>query len=379
MKVAIDISQVAYEGTGSGRYVVELVKELVKKDVTLKLFGSAFKRSDALKKFVSEVSISSNLSSSQYPFPPRFFEILWNDFHQAPIEWFTGEFDIYHSSDWTQAPSKGLKVTTVHDLIPFLFPEYVHPRIVSAHTARWKWIEREVDAIIVDAQSTKKDILNRFSINENSIYVVPLGVDERFLRSGSNISNRLESGHVLNKFDLKSKSYILSVGTLEPRKNINRLVEAYIKLPQDLKSVYPLVIVGKKSWANEIDVPSNTKIIFTGFVEDNDLPFLYSEAKLFVMPSLYEGFGLPVLEAMACRTPVLASALSCLPEIGGDTISYFENSEDVDSISRDLAKAVLSYPVDYVDLAYSKAKEMSWQRTAEETLKVYNLLYNSKQ
>ncbi|MDQ3098565.1 MAG: glycosyltransferase family 4 protein [bacterium] len=386
MRICIDISQTVYEGTGSGRYVIELVNELLSQDLTndYLLFGSAMQRFPELEQVISRIKsrgADTPFSTKLFRFPPKLYEILWNSLHIIPIESWIGEIDVYHSSDWVEAPSKAKRVTTVHDLIPFLYPEYVHPRIVAAHTHRWEIIRREIDSIIVDADVTKKDIIARFNIPESKITVIPLGCDSRFFSIGKlntedSLSSNAQSIQTLQTFGLTGRSYILSVGTLEPRKNISRLIEAYSLLDNDIKTKYPLVIVGKKAWIGEFDLPKG--VIFTGYVDDIDLPYLYGNAKCFVMPSLYEGFGLPVLEAMASGTPVICSNRSSLPEIGGDDVHYIENPEEIESIRLVLYHVLTSDSQELAMVAksaYTRAMGYSWQRTAHETLNVYSKLF----
>jgi alpha-1,3-rhamnosyl/mannosyltransferase len=331
------------------------------------------------------VSRNNKVSSVNLPFPPKFFEYTWNSLHFPPIELYAGSLDVYHSSDWTQAPSKAFKVTTVHDVMPFLFPERFHERIIQAHKARWKWIQKEIDALIVDAEVTKQDIVRLFSLDPSRISVVPLGCDQRFFRVGAaklglqemfglgvspTYFNALPS--VLKKYSLSADSYILAVGTLEPRKNIERLIAGFEKIDKGLQKQYPLVVVGKKAWAESLG--KHEHVYFTGYVDDVDLPYVYGGAKMFVMPSLYEGFGLPVLEAMASATPVVCSNRSSLPEIGGDEVHYIEDAEDVESIRMILEHVLTSEESELAEVAknaYNRAKQFSWERTARETLAVY--------
>ncbi len=384
MRICLDVSQSVYEGTGSGRYVIELVKAFLRTfpDESYVLFGSASKKYESLVELGSEYKEISkdSITEKYYRFPPTFFEYVWNKFHLLPIERLIGQFDLYHSSDWTQAPSSAVKVTTVHDLIPFLFPEYVHPRIREAHELRWKHIVADKVEIVVDAAATKKDILDRFAVDASRIHVISLACSPKYYEIGkANIANRSDfvsaRDIVLAKFDIQAKKYILAVGTLEPRKNIANLVEAYTRLDPSVRQEYSLVIVGKKSWAD--DLPKTAGVVLTGYVEEEDLPYLYAGAKCFVMPSLYEGFGLPVLEAMACGTPVLCSRLSSLPEIGGNDVHYIENPQDIDSIKSGLNtvlstdQTVLSQKI---QAAYTRAREFSWERTATETMGVYKQL-----
>jgi alpha-1,3-rhamnosyl/mannosyltransferase len=393
MRIALDISQAVYEGTGSGRYVLELIRSLLQTDLRNEyvLFGSAMRRRDQLVRLFEEFTASSknsHLSFCSLPFPPAFFEYAWNKMHFLPIETFTKKIDVYHSSDWTQAPSRAKKVTTVHDVMPFLFPDHFHPRIITAHQERWKWISTEVDALIVDALVTKDDIIRLFSVDPAKIHVIPLACDSRFFVSGEaklgytkdtlvgrgpGYLERVQT--VLQKYGLSESGYILTVGTQEPRKNIERLLTAYGKIDSDLQKKYPLVVVGKKAWTPSLG--ERDTVIFTGYVPDADLPYLYGGAACFVMPSLYEGFGLPVLEAMASGTPVVCSHCSSLPEVGGDDVHYIEDAQDVDSIRMILEHVLTSVEEELAEVAksaYNRAKRFSWERTARETLEVYKSL-----
>lgn len=385
MRICLDVSQSVYEGTGSGRYVIELVKSLLSLSDKHEyvLFGSASKKRAELTRLSAEYTLIDSVSSldeKYVSFPPTLYELLWNTFHVLSIDLIVGTCDIYHSSDWTQAPSKARLVTTVHDLIPFLFPQHVHPRIRVAHEARWKHIIADGVHIIVDAQSTKQDILNQFHISPDYIDVIPLACAPSFYQVGKAKLTKSIDYHekllsVLQKYSLIANNYILAVGTLEPRKNIDRLVEAYHALPGSLREEVKLVVVGKKAWADEI--ADSADVLFTGYIEDADLPYVYSGAKAFVMPSLYEGFGLPVLEAMACGTPVICSNRSSLPEIGGDDVHYIQEPEEVESI-RLILSHVLESEVEELDKVaqngYNRAMEFSWRRTALETLAVYKKL-----
>lgn len=383
MNVGIDISQAVYEGTGSARYVINLLRGFAEigagADLELTLFGSAYKR----RKFLDNYA-NLGKRTKYYPFPPKFFELLWNKLHVVNFEEFVGNVDIYHSSDWTQGPSKAKKVTTVHDLIPFLFPEFVHPRIRVAHQARWKWIQEEVDVVIVDAECTKKDIIKLFKLSEERIVVIPLGIEKRFLDQGAYKFNKnalqdqtlAMQQVVIEKYKLGKDRYILSVGTLEPRKNMQRLVEAYSHLDSEIRKEYPLVIVGKPAWMDQIAVPEGCDVRFTGYIDDDDLPYVYAGAKLFVMPSLYEGFGFPVLEAMACGTPVLAANAAALPEIGGDFIEYFRDASNIDQMTTDLGRCLVSYELEKASEARMRASEMTWTTTARKTLQLYKKMYN---
>ena len=194
-------------------------------------------------------------------------------------------------------------IITVHDLTPLIFPQYHNWRRRIFFGLFLKHTISISDAIIVDSQSTKKDVATFFSTPENKLNVVHLA---------SNM--KAKHAQLPSKYGIEG-DYLLYVGTVEPRKNLLRLIEAFNQLDQKLK----LVIVGVSGWDNKaVYKTKNPNIIFTGYVPEEDLPVFYCNAKLFVYPSLYEGFGFPILEAMNCGCPVITSNISSMPEVAGD-------------------------------------------------------------
>ena len=221
------------------------------------------------------------------------------------------------------------------------------------------------DAIIVDSQSTKSDILAFFSIPEDKIHVVHLASDMK------PVNARLSP-----KYGIRG-DYLLYVGTVEPRKNLLRLIEAFTQLDQELK----LVIVGVSGWDNRAVYKSkNPNIIFTGYVSEEDLPAFYCNAKLLIYPSLYEGFGLPILEAMNCGCPVITSNISSMPEVAGDAALLVDpyNVEEIKSAAQKLlSDGMLRKKM--VARGFRQARRFSWEKTADETLQVYQKVLETKQ
>jgi len=164
MRIGIDISQMAYQGTGVGNYTKNLVKELLKIDKKNKyiFFFSSLRRQPP------------NLPGIRaFRLPPTLLDILWNRLHICPIEWFIGEVDVFLSSDWLQPPSKKAKlVTTIHDLTPWIYPKTMHPKIVSTHKRRMKWIKKECSAVLCDSESTKRDVMKIIGIEPARLEVV---------------------------------------------------------------------------------------------------------------------------------------------------------------------------------------------------------------
>ena len=262
-------------------------------------------------------------------------------------------------------------IITIHDIIPVLMPEHYLKssfRRIWFGMRQW-WAVKASAHIITDSACSKKDLLKKYRVAESKISVIPLGVDPCYApQKASDIQS------VCNRYYIHKK-YILSIGGEEYRKNNRRLIEAFQILKSRYKIPHKLVIVGKhRNDSAGFDLDSSD-IILTGFVGETDLPALYAGADLFVFPSIYEGFGLPVLEAQACGTAVACSNTSSIPEVGNDSTEYF-NPEDVESISNAIYK-VLTNPQlqnELVNKGLKNCKCYSWQDTAIKTLRVYQTL-----
>lgn len=319
MKVGIDISQIVYGGTGVATYTQNLIDNLkiVDQKNTYVYFGSSLRR--PLPGF--------------WRFPPTILDILWNQLHIMPVENLIGKIDVFHSSDWTQPPTKAKKVTTIHDLVVYLYPESSHPKIVATQKRRLEWVKKEGDLIIAVSESTKKDIIEILKIPEEKIRVIYEAANPIF-----------------RPVIKKTKPYILGMGQLKSRKNIERLEAAFKSL--ELKDV-------------ELKIANNISI--------ENLVELYSNALCFVYPSLYEGFGIPVLEAMACGCPVITSNISSLPEVGGQAAIYVDPLS-VNDITEKI-KYVLSLNRERLTKeGFAQVSKFSWEKTARETVKVYEEL-----
>lgn len=363
MKIGIDISQLAYQGTGVSRYVEKLVLKLItidKKNEYI-LYGNSMRRKSVLEEYCSEViNKNKKVGKKIIPLPQTLIEIFWNKLHILPIESFIGNVDIFHTSDWVEPPSKALKVTTVHDFLvfkyPFLFPE----EIVETQKRRISWVIKESSAIIVDSHSTKKDGIELLEIPEDKMFVVYPGVAEDFKPIDKD-----KLSLILKKY-LISKPYLLSVGTREPRKNIEKVIEAYSLLKKNID--LQLVIVGRLGWGRE-RVPDDSDIKLLGFIPDEDLQALYSGTDCFVYPSLDEGFGFPVLEALACGAKVITSEGGSLKEVGGKYATYI-NPTDTKDIAQGILK-VLDKKIN-VEESIQWARSFTWDNTAKGVLNIYN-------
>ena len=379
MKIGIDISQVVY-GTGVSKYTENLVEGLLKIDHSSQyiLFGSSLRQKKKLNEFKKKVENFKNVEFKFLPFPLSAFELFWNTLHILPVERFIGKIDVFHSSDWLQPPfrsSKTKKITTVHDMVVYLFPSSVHPRILANQKRRLKQVKKEADLIIAPSYTTKEDIINFLQIPQEKIKVVYSAASEEFRPQPVDKINL-----TLEKYKIK-RPYILSVATQEPRKNIQRLLDVFESISQNPKyknAQLQLVLAGKFGWGEGLRSAAN--VIWTDYVPDEDLLTLYSGCRVFVYPSLYEGFGLPVLEAMACGAPVVTSKNSSMAEIAKDTAILVDprNEGQLEKAIEMVLDLKLENYQKMVNASLTRARKFSWSKTAKETLKLYRKLYRQK-
>mgnify|MGYP001567056339 FL=1 len=359
MKIGIDISQIVYE-TGVSYYVKNLVTNLLKidKENHYVLFAGSLRRKADIVKFAG--TLPGNFELKVFPLPPTVLSFLWNNLHILPIEKLIGQVDVFHSSDWAEAPSSSFKVTTVHDLAPILypnlFPKDIIRNIVNTHRLRLFWVAKESKRVIVPSNSTKDDLV-KLGFNESIVRVIPEAVSGNFKKASAE-----EIIDLKRKYKI-SGDYILSVG-VNPRKNTERIIKAFDKAGsgRDLK----LVFIGLPKYMKVVE---GRNIRIAGHVKNNELSIFYSGAKTLVYPSLYEGFGLPILEAFSCQCPVITSDISSLVEVAGDA-AVLVDPYDVNSIADGIEKA-LRGPKGLIEKGLEQVKKFSWTKTAEETLKVY--------
>jgi glycosyltransferase involved in cell wall biosynthesis len=265
-------------------------------------------------------------------------------------------------------------VTTIHDLSFEHLPEFYTPRERYLFHLAISFTARRAARILTVSEYSRQDLLTTYKLSPEKVVVTPDAIGSQFGPVGE--AEKLNS--IRKKYGIE-KEYLLSVGTLQPRKNFVRLIKAYDALrSSDDEFGHQLVIVGKKGWLYHdiFRVAQGSRYLedirFTGYVDDDDLPGLYSGAAAFVYPSIFEGFGLPVLEAMACGTPVVTSNSSSLPEVVGDaglTVDPYDELALQKAIQRVVFDEALRKKL--VRRGLAQAQKFSWQQTAEMTLKVY--------
>ena len=361
-----------YAGSGVANYTFNLVKNLLEIDKTneYRLFYSSLRRPnnfyylDELKKAGGKIY--------DYRFPPTLLQLWWSKLHIIPVEWFIGKVDVFFSSDFLRPPllpgTRG--ITTVHDLTWKLFPKYHEERIIRAHEKKLDKTIKYNDAIIVDSINTKQDLLRLYpQINEDKVIVLYPGIGEQFKQIDND-----KIKQILTKYSILNTKYLLYVGAIEPRKNLVRSIEVFSELIKDKKfSDFKFIIAGRAGWKNEEvfetikKLKLEDKVKFTGFVEDEDLPYLYAAASLTVYLSSYEGFGLPPLESLACGTKVIAGDNSSLTE----TIDkeFLVDVNDKDEILEKM-KYLLSNKI--VINSKEIRQRFNWRESAKQFLSIIN-------
>lgn len=375
MKIAIDISQICYEATGVATYTRRLVESLLAIDKTNEyiLFGLAFRQRKIIEDFFKTCqNINRKVLPRFYSIPQGMANFFGNSLHYPDIKLLTGNIDLFHSSDWIQPNISVKRITTVHDLVIKKYPELSDPYIVSTQEKRLYWVRTECDTVIADSEATKKDLVDILKLDGKKIEVIYPGVEKSFIKASDS-----EIDLVKKKYDL-TDDYILAVGTIEPRKNIKRVISAFDEfchhsLISSYKKPIQLVLAGNMGWERGIKPLKNLKIL--GRIPTADLPSLYSGAELFVYPSLYEGFGLPVLEAMACETPVITSSRGSLKEVAGDA-ALLVDPEETSDITTSMVRLFIDSELrnSMIKKGKQQTENFKWENTGRKMLECYQKL-----
>jgi glycosyltransferase involved in cell wall biosynthesis len=365
MKIGIDAHTIGNQLTGNEVYITNLIRNLAKID-NKNRYTLYFTKSNALNRnFINQPNFQLKLIKPNYPLLriPLIF----------PMELWRNYIDLLHVQ-YIAPPICPCKfVVTIHDTSYEFYPQFFK----ATERFRLAWImpymAKKAVKIFTVSENSKKDIINLYKVDPEKVVVTCDAVNENFkpIRQGMLLEK------IKNKYKL-SHNFILYVGNLQPRKNLSGLIKAYCRLKKDQNIKHKLVIVGQKAWLySDIfniakDLMIEDEIIFTGYVQDEDLLLLYNAADVFVYPSFYEGFGLPVLEAMACGTPVITSNTSSFPEVVGDAglmVNPYEINEIAKAIYDVIVNSELKKKLSKKGL--QRAKLFSWEDTARKTLKIY--------
>jgi glycosyltransferase involved in cell wall biosynthesis len=371
--------------TGIGRYALELARHLREMPEVAQLDFFSLGRWQTWQDLLACEQPVAQLSSPSKASPPRTLRSVLanNAFSVKAYETLTPALyawrlrnradALFHSPNYFLPPHPGTCVATIHDLSHVWHPKF-HPQVrVDFMNRALSQSLRRADFLITDAESVRQEVIRHFAWPEDKIAAVPLGVDPIYRpREVSEVQD------VLNAWGLGYEAYTLFVGTVEPRKNLITLMTAYEQLPEKLRMQWPLVIAGNEGW-NSKEIHSRMEraatkgwLRYLSFVPQAHLPMLYAGARLFAYPSVYEGFGLPPLEAMASGVPVVCSNVSSLPEVVGDVALGFAPT-DVQALYAALTQGLEdeSWRSQAKSAGRLRSQNFSWQKCAANTLKIY--------
>ncbi len=332
MRIFIDLTALADNFSGIERYAASIALNLIEQSEDT--FILAFKES--IHPMFRELSAGSRVETVVLP---RCNKLLFNQI-RLPLALRKVQADWYLFMAFP-APVLLFKknmVSTIHDICCWDCPETMNGMSKWYFRISHRVAAKKCKAIITISEFSKKRIMEKLKLPEKSIWLIYCGINGSFEKvAGEEASKEA----ILAKYKLPEQ-YILTLSTIEPRKNIQLLVKAYHQMMLLKEMDMPLVLAGRKGWKMDellegIEPSVKDKIFFTGFIEDEDLPVIYGNAEFFVFPSMYEGFGIPPLEAMACGTPVLSSNAASLPEVLGDAAVYFKSGDEADLQSKMLS------------------------------------------
>jgi len=375
MAIYVDVSSAVHAKAGIGRYAESLARALVEHQPgQFALFYNRV-RGARLPEGLESVSARSVLAG----YKPWRMAVWIGQLAGVGFNWLVPDAVLFHATEHLLPPLHDVPtVLTVHDMIFRLFPEHQKRLNYWYLNATMPLYCKRADAIITVSESSRRDILANYGVDPAKVTVVYEAPATEFLpapQSAVEVARR--------RYGLPER-FMIHVGTIEPRKNLARLVEALQQLRDEGLSI-PLFVVGGKGWLYDdffrrLETSAvRDAVRFSGYVPSADLPILYSAATLAVMPSVYEGFGLPVLEAMACGTPMVSSHSSSLPELGGEAVRYFDPYE-----VEEMASAIRAVWTDgelraeMRENGLAQAAKFSWARAAKETLATYGAVLDSE-
>lgn len=373
--IGIDYTPAYEQGGGIGRYVRELTHALAELDNSnqYRLFVAGAKSNQL------PVPIANNFHWKPTQISTRWLARLWYRAHiPFPVEQFTGRVDLYHSTDFVLPPTypNTRTLLTVHDLSYLRTPETASPKLRRYLSQVVPNSIARANHALADSVATQQDLIEIYHVPDDKITVLLSGVNDSF--SPVTSAQKLQS--VRQKYGIGDRPYIFSIGTVQPRKNYARLVEALSVLREKGHDV-SVVIAGGRGWLEDelyhaIDRLNMQDFVhLIGYADDADIPALYSGAVFSSFISLYEGFGLPILESMACGTPVITSNVSSLPEVAGDAAPMV-NPENINEAVFIMERLLTdsTYHTQCIQLGFEQIKQFKWEKSAQKLLQVYDEL-----
>lgn len=362
MRISIDATPLLLESAGVKNYFYYWIAQLRRQapDDEIRLFP-----------FLGEFGALTHQESVLSPWAtwPRLGLLYFVNVPGNPaIDWITSRADLFHATNQVRNPPRRTPLTaTVHDMTCWLMPELHTPANVRADANFAEKVMRRAAGLIAVSQSTKNDAVRILDLDPGTVEVIYPGVAEPYFRATAEGVRRVKDGYGL------SRPYILFVGTIEPRKNLDTLLDAYLELPRSLRAEVELVVAGPAGWSareTQERLRFGLKgVRYLGYVPEPDLPALTAGATVFAYPSLYEGFGFPVAQALACGVPVVTSNLSSLPEVTGEA-GLLVDPRSVAEIRSALERLLESPSLreEMAGKARKRASQFRWETCAEQSL-----------
>jgi glycosyltransferase involved in cell wall biosynthesis len=351
VRVVVDVAPLSHPRTGVGNYIRGSLVGLVEAAAGRHEIVAFAPASKAGRRLIEE-SLDGIGVEQRLPVLPAAHAVrtAWSRAGAPPVERYAGRLDVFHFSDWMYPPQRsGTRSTMIHDLVPIHFPDWVHRRTHRMHGAKYRHAARACDVVVVNSKYTGDDVADTLGIDRARIHVAYPGVGETFAPGGPTATGE----------------YLLAVGTLEPRKNLVNAIEAARLLGMELR------VVGAEGWGGVRATGDHVR--WLGYPADGELPALYRGAAAFVYPSRFEGFGMPVLEAMACGAPCVVSSHPSLDEAAGDAalragpddaVAIAGAVEDAISRREDLARRGLEHAGRFTWLENGRAHLAAWEAAA---------------
>lgn len=371
MRIGIDITPLAGPRTGVGHFCASLLNHLLRmNDPDFSFRGLSSGLHKPMLNGPTEKLVHRHL-----PLPTRSLYWAWTAFQAPKVDRLLGGVDVYHATNYFLPPTKSARrIVTVYDVAFLIEPAWCSPKVVGPFAAGLKRFVADADAVLTCSAATKHDLVRMAGISEDKVTVTPGAVDTDFAPAPKEDAIAL----LAERHGLTSP-FLLFVGTLEPRKNIPAAIRAFASVADRIP--HHLVLVGPEGWGatavfDAIDRHRvRARVHHVGYVPREDLPLFYSAADAFVFPSLYEGFGLPVLEAMACGCPVVASNRASLPEVAGDA-ALLVDPEQPDALAQAIERILsdLSFREMLIARGHARVRQFSWAHCAETTLAAYRSL-----